>query len=225
MLPTRMPSTSWISSRFDPPCASSVAPTGEPSDPPTSCGPVIVTPGIIAASWYIVPPLGMALINSGVTARVVMTPCTSTRGDCPVTVTVSATVPTFISAFTVVVKFARMSRPSRFTTLNPGSVNVTLYVPTGRLTTAYWPEPSVVAVRTLSMSAGLATSTDTPGSTAPVASLATPAIVPSVCAWPDAAMPRIRSTNRPFMYCRIALSPQVQMSRGVNGGETLQEPG
>src|SRR5437868_10551833 len=38
----------------------------------------------------------------------------------------------------------------------------------------YWPEPSVVAVLTFSISAGLDASTVTPGSTAPDASLTTP---------------------------------------------------
>src|SRR5215203_5245111 len=38
----------------------------------------------------------------------------------------------------------------------------------------YWPEPSVVAVLTFSISAGLGASTVTPGSTAPEASLTTP---------------------------------------------------
>ena len=40
----------------------------------------------------------------------------------------------------------------------------------------YWPPPSVTTVRTFSMSAGLAASTVTPGSTAPDASRTTPAI-------------------------------------------------
>jgi hypothetical protein len=43
------------------------------------------------------------------------------------------------------------------------------------------PEPSVVAERTFSMSAGLAASTVTPGSTAPDASFTSPAM-PLVCA-------------------------------------------
>src|SRR5438874_1927453 len=46
----------------------------------------------------------------------------------------------------------------------------------------YWPDPSVIAVRTFSMSAGLAASTVTPGSTAPDASLTVPAIAPVPCA-------------------------------------------
>ena len=42
----------------------------------------------------------------------------------------------------------------------------------------YWPVPSVTAVRTFSMSAGLEASTVTPGSTAPEESRTTPAMVP-----------------------------------------------
>ena len=77
--------------------------------------------------------------------------------------------------------------PSRRTELNPVSENVTEYVPGSRSTILYCPCPSVVAVRTFSMSATLAASTVTPGSTAPDASLTTPAIpVPACCA--DAAV-------------------------------------
>src|SRR5881397_2143797 len=49
----------------------------------------------------------------------------------------------------------------------------------------YCPEPSVTTVRTFSISAGLAASTVTPGSTAPVVSLTTPAIEPvdADCPW------------------------------------------
>src|SRR6478735_4585664 len=49
-------------------------------------------------------------------------------------------------------------------------------MPGRRSTIRYWPAPSVTAVRTFSMSAGLAASTVTPGMTAPDASLTTPAI-------------------------------------------------
>src|SRR4029078_6383992 len=45
------------------------------------------------------------------------------------------------------------------------------------------PRSSVTAVRTFSMSAGLEASTVTPGSTAPDASLATPAM--EACAWAE----------------------------------------
>jgi hypothetical protein len=47
-------------------------------------------------------------------------------------------------------------------------------MPGRRFSIAYWPVPSVTAIRTFSISAGLAASTVTPGRTAPEASLTTP---------------------------------------------------
>jgi hypothetical protein len=55
-------------------------------------------------------------------------------------------------------------------------VNVTLYVPGRRSMIRYWPAPSVTAVRTFSINAGLDASTVTPGSTAPDESRTAPAI-------------------------------------------------
>ena len=60
-------------------------------------------------------------------------------------------------------------------------MNVTVYTPGRSAVIWYMPEPSVTADRTLSISAGLAASTVTPGSTAPDASLTTPAMA-LVCA-------------------------------------------
>ena len=59
------------------------------------------------------------------TTRCVM-PCVSTIGDSPVTVMVSSSVPTFMSALTCAVKSEVSSMPSRFTVPKPGSVNVTV---------------------------------------------------------------------------------------------------
>src|SRR5207249_8590996 len=101
---------------------------------------------------------------------------TSTIGASPVTVTVSATAPTRKSAFTVAVNDPCSSMPSRLSVLNPGSANVTLYVPGRRSTTLNWPLPSVTTDRTLSINAGLAASTVTPGRTAPDVSFTTPAM-------------------------------------------------
>ena len=50
----------------------------------------------------------------------------STIGVSPVTVTVSSTAPTRMSAFTVAVNDPLSSMPSRLTVLKPGSVNVTV---------------------------------------------------------------------------------------------------
>ena len=52
--------------------------------------------------------------------------CTSTSGASPVTVMVSATLPTFRSAFTVAANEPLSSIPSRFTVVKPVSVNVTV---------------------------------------------------------------------------------------------------
>ena len=71
------------------------------------------------------------------------------------------------SPFTVAVKSEFSTIPSRFAVLKPVSENVTEYVPGTRLGTWYLPPPSVTVVRTFSIRAGLATSTVTPGSTAP----------------------------------------------------------
>ena len=50
--------------------------------------------------------------------------CTSTTGDSPVTVIVSSSPPTRMSTGIVSVWLPVSSMPSRFTVLNPGSVNV-----------------------------------------------------------------------------------------------------
>ena len=52
--------------------------------------------------------------------------CVSTIGDSPVTVIVSSSAPTLISAFTVAEKSDVSSMRSRDTVANPGSVNVTV---------------------------------------------------------------------------------------------------
>ena len=101
---------------------------------------------------------------------------TSTTGDSPVTVMVSSTAPTRISAFTDAVNDPVNSMPSRRTVLNPGSEMVTVYAPGRRFSTRYCPASSVTTERTFSISAGLATSTVTPGSTAPDVSRTTPVI-------------------------------------------------
>ena len=70
------------------------------------------------------------------------------------------------------------SMPSRLTMLKPVSLNVSEYVPGFRPVMRYCPAPSVTAVRTFSMRAGLDASTVTPGSTAPDWSLTVPVRVP-----------------------------------------------
>jgi len=71
-------------------------------------------------------PVGITSSTSRVmTVRVVMF-CTSTTGDSPVTVIVSATEPTFRSTLIEAVKSDVSSIPSRLTVLKPASVKVTL---------------------------------------------------------------------------------------------------
>src|SRR5713101_1068627 len=112
---------------------------------------------------------------SNVTSRRVL--CTSTTGDTPVTTTVSATPPTFMSASILMTPVPDRITSSRFKVENPASVNITLYVPGCRLSIRYCPVASVVAVRVLSISTELDASTVTPGSTALEASLTVPARV------------------------------------------------
>src|SRR5438874_8656158 len=103
--------------------------------------------------------------------------CTSTTGDSPVTVTVSATVPIRISASILTTPVPDTMTSSRFNVANPVSVNVTVYVPGCRLSIRYCPAASASAVRIFSISTGLDASMVTPGSTAPVGSLTVPARV------------------------------------------------
>ena len=69
-------------------------------------------------------------------------------------------------------------------------------------TILYWPSPSVTTERTFSISAGLEASTVTPGSTAPVVSFTTPAIVPLN---PDCADPRAGRSRTPNTTTRTAI--------------------
>src|SRR5882672_11117834 len=83
----------------------------------------------------------------------------------------------------------------------------------------YRPSPSVTAVRTFSMSAGLAASTVTPGRTPPEASRTTPAIPLACCALTVAGTSKLPiSTRRPIPHtvcCRfdIAFSLWIQLDR------------
>ena len=74
----------------------------------------------------VVRPVGSASITSLLSTRCCCTPCTSTTGVAPVTVIVSSTPPTRMSALTVAVTAPASSMPSRLTVAKPGSVNVTL---------------------------------------------------------------------------------------------------
>ncbi len=71
-------------------------------------------------------PVGIASTTSFVTTFWTAALCTSTSGVSPVTVMVSATAPTFMSALTVATKLPDSSSPSRLNVLNPVSVKVTV---------------------------------------------------------------------------------------------------
>ena len=128
--------------------------------------------------------LRMVSLSSVISRRVLVT---STTGVSPVTVTVSVTPPSFMSASILTTPVPDSTTSSRLKTENPASVNVTLYVPGCRLSMRYWPLESVVAARVFSISAGLDASTVTPGRMRPAASLT----VPARATWALAALGRI----------------------------------
>ena len=82
-------------------------------------------PGMSTASADWPRPAGMESMTSLLITRCSEADCTSTTGVWPVTVIVSSTAPSFISASTVAVNEPVSSMPSRLNVLNPGSVNVT----------------------------------------------------------------------------------------------------
>ena len=128
---------------------------------------VPVTPGISNSRPFQLRAAGTLATKSPLNTACRVALCTSTTGVSPATVTVSSSPPTDISLLTVTVPDPLNSMPVRTTVLNPGSVNVSLYVPGRKSTMRYCPVPSVTTERTFSMSAGLAASTVTPGRTAP----------------------------------------------------------
>ncbi len=112
-----------------PPLADSAA-TSATTAPPTSRPPKLwVTPAISTPKANGFRELGICDTISCVidTCRVVL--CKSTVGVAPETVIVSSTAPTARSAFAVTTLVPVSSSSSRTTVLNPGSVNVTRYVP------------------------------------------------------------------------------------------------
>ena len=97
-----------------------------PCVPPTSC--VVAVPTAPGRSEAYAPLRRVVGTASSVLRAIVccwMTFCVSTTGAAPETVTVSSSVPTFSSAFTVVVNAVVNSRSSRLTVLKPGKLNVT----------------------------------------------------------------------------------------------------
>ncbi len=136
---------------------------------------------------------------------------TSTMGVSPLTVIVSATPPTFMSALIDAMNEPVSSMPSRFTVVKPGSENVTEYVPGRRSSMRYSPEPSVTVERVFSMRTGLDVSTVTPGSTAPDESLTTPVID----AWANASVGnRTRHESMPIVFNTLNTSSLLPPRKG-----------
>ncbi len=146
----------------------------------------MLSAGRVAPIPWKLRPVGSASSRSRESTSRLVVVCTSTSGELPVTVTVSSTVPTFSSAFTLAVKFASRTIPACLTVWNPASSNVTSYVPGRRSTIRNWPEASETPVFDLSIRAGLLAVTVTPGRTAPLASMTTPAIALWAAAGADA---------------------------------------
>ena len=117
-------------SEVRPPLASSEA-TSWTTEPPTSW-PVnapLRTPGISTPVVKGVRELGIADTTSWSMTACRVVDCRLTTGVSPLTVIVSWTPPTAMSALTVKTAVPLSSTPSRTTVLNPGSVKVTRYVP------------------------------------------------------------------------------------------------
>src|SRR5262245_40850918 len=165
---------------------------------------VPVTPGISSSRPFQLRAAGTLATSSPLNTACRVAFCTSTTGVSPATVIVSSSPPTDISVLTVTVPDPLSSMPVRATVLNPGSVNVSVYVPGRRSTMRYWPVPSVTTERTFSISAGLAASTVTPGRTAPDGSLTTPA---SACAWTMDGSEMTSPNNRSTLNTRSCMRP------------------
>ena len=101
-----------------------------PSAPPTSWlarPPVVrVTPGMRTPRLNMLRPVGSASACARVTTVWRVVDCRSTTGGSPVTVIVSDTLPTFMSALRVRLNDPLNSTPSRLTVLKPVSANVTV---------------------------------------------------------------------------------------------------
>ncbi len=89
--------------------------------------PVLVdNPGMRIARLWWPRPTGIESTTSFVITRCSTALCTSTIGDSPLTVMVSATPPTFISTLTVAVNVPVSWMSSRLTVANPVSVKLTV---------------------------------------------------------------------------------------------------
>ena len=98
-----------------------------PRLPPTSCADGgAAAAGINAINDRVLFAVGTVAISSVVMTRCCVTRVTSTSGLAPVTVSVSLRSPTFISPFTVAVKFEVSCTPAFVKVANPCSENDTV---------------------------------------------------------------------------------------------------
>src|SRR5580765_7870831 len=206
---TGRPSIIMRPSLARPPFAVNIAMNGVIAALPLPC---TCSPGMAESRAPYVRVAGTVLMTSLLSTAWRRALCVSTIGVSPVTVTVSATEPTRIATLMGMTPDPVTSMPSRLTVVKPGSVTVIAYVPGGNSVSRYCPVPSVVAVRTFWIRAGLVTSTVTPGSTASDASRTTPASV--ACANAVAGM-RNRNPTRTVAADTLLISGA---SCGTYGG-------
>src|SRR6476661_4688217 len=110
---------------------------------------------------------------------------TSTIGDCPLTSTLSSTEPSFMTTSTRALNPTASVNPLRTSVRKPEREYSTRYTPAGRLPSRYAPCPSETML-CLPWSAGLETSTVTPGNAAPVSSVILPNTAPfCTVSWAD----------------------------------------
>ena len=121
-----MPSTSSRVSEMLPPWIDSDPPVVLMMLVPPMSTLLRLTPGIMKAATWGVRPVGIASSNSWLMTRCRFALWMSTIGDSPVTVTVSSTAPTRITALTVAANDPLSSIPSRRTELKPGRLKVTV---------------------------------------------------------------------------------------------------
>ena len=132
----------------------------------------------------------------------------SMTGDSPVTVTVSCSDATASSTLSCAVNPRRMSMPSRFSVLKPGSSKVTVYVPGGTAGNRYIPSVLVTMDCTPIM-LGLVALTVTPGRTAPLESDTLPVIVPVELAPPPCANAWVDASRQTASIATTKRNPRL----------------
>src|SRR6185295_14188063 len=184
-------------------------------NPPGSCR-AIVMPGRTVVDPKIVREVGTEVSISRSRRAPTLVFSTSTVGDEPLTVTVSCSDASFISASTVIVWRTGTTMPSRIIGAKPASSNLSVYVPELTAGKRYKPLALVVAVG-LPMTAGPDSVTVTPGSTPPWSSVTFPTSSPNV--WPVCAAAGARPN-----VDRIASAASARMNVPFTGDLLLGTP-